>query len=275
MFRISAALMAGALAVSPAMAATIASTNWNAASGPAIVGSELSTVTFSEFSFAPGTFDTSLNHWAIPGSISSGTGLTLSGDGVIAIGPDGVSSYHAVPMGSDARPAPEGVGADGRYLSVPLNLDDAPTSSPNNSVTLSFADSSGAYSFGGAGIGAVRGFDFYWGSVDRENTLIVLTSKNPYMFSFGGAGVSDGVNFADWTSDEANRRVYVFLDPDETLQTITFASGNMAYELDTLRFTGIAAVPEPSTWAMLILGLGGIGQAMRSRRKLKPAMAVA
>ena len=37
--------------------------------------------------------------------------------------------------------------------------------------------------------------------------------------------------------------------------------------------TTIAAVPEPATWAMMLVGLGGLGVALRSRRK--PAVAAA
>ena len=43
------------------------------------------------------------------------------------------------------------------------------------------------------------------------------------------------------------------------------------YDLDTveaLNFsTSIAAVPEPATWAMMLLGFGGIGYSLRRRRK--------
>jgi hypothetical protein len=40
-----------------------------------------------------------------------------------------------------------------------------------------------------------------------------------------------------------------------------------AFERLVFTFNG-AAVPEPSTWAMMLLGFGGIGFAMRRRRKL-------
>lgn len=38
--------------------------------------------------------------------------------------------------------------------------------------------------------------------------------------------------------------------------------------LDDFRFTLSSAVPEPSTWAMMLLGFGGMGVALRRRRKL-------
>ena len=46
--------------------------------------------------------------------------------------------------------------------------------------------------------------------------------------------------------------------------------GNGAYQLQvSLEAPGItAAVPEPTTWAMMLIGFGGIGAAMRRRRTL-------
>lgn len=44
------------------------------------------------------------------------------------------------------------------------------------------------------------------------------------------------------------------------------------YHLDNLRIAG--AVPEPATWAMLILGFGVIGGAMRTRQQAKVRFAV-
>ncbi|WEK41784.1 MAG: NF038122 family metalloprotease [Candidatus Sphingomonas colombiensis] len=53
---------------------------------------------------------------------------------------------------------------------------------------------------------------------------------------------------------------------------------NKGYEFttaDIFRLAGLAGVPEPSTWAMMILGFGFIGGAMRSRsRKTKVRFAV-
>ena len=52
-----------------------------------------------------------------------------------------------------------------------------------------------------------------------------------------------------------------------------FNSGNGAVSYDTLKAT-VAAVSEPSTWAMMILGFAGVGF-MAYRRKSKPALIAA
>ena len=36
---------------------------------------------------------------------------------------------------------------------------------------------------------------------------------------------------------------------------------------------GLASVPEPAAWSMMLIGLGGLGTAMRARRRGTPARA--
>jgi len=38
-------------------------------------------------------------------------------------------------------------------------------------------------------------------------------------------------------------------------------------QIDNLALEGVAAVPEPATWAMMILGFGGVGATIRRRRQ--------
>jgi len=73
-----------------------------------------------------------------------------------------------------------------------------------------------------------------------------------------------------WTRDQ-------FLDPDWLRIGMDIVGGtnapkfNMAF---TLSGDPVAAVPEPSTWAMMILGFAGVGY-MAYRRKSKPALIAA
>jgi hypothetical protein len=59
---------------------------------------------------------------------------------------------------------------------------------------------------------------------------------------------------------------YIFIDP-------TFAGGDQFSLLisDGVGNTALSAVPEPSTWAMMILGFAGIGF-MAYRRRPNPAL---
>lgn len=43
-------------------------------------------------------------------------------------------------------------------------------------------------------------------------------------------------------------------------------TADSAFAIDNVRLTAVAAVPEPGTWAMMLLGFGGIGYSLRRRR---------
>ena len=83
-------------------------------------------------------------------------------------------------------------------------------------------------------------------------------------------GTSFPAGFTDlqaWTRDE-------FLDPDWLRIGTDIVGGNPAPTFNlAFSITGVDAVPEPSTWVMMILGLVGVG-AMRYRRR-KTAMLAA
>jgi hypothetical protein len=66
-----------------------------------------------------------------------------------------------------------------------------------------------------------------------------------------------------WTRDQ-------FLDPDWLRIGADIVGGGITAPTFNMAFsiTGVDAVPEPSTWAMMILGFAGIGF-MAYRRKIK------
>ena len=51
--------------------------------------------------------------------------------------------------------------------------------------------------------------------------------------------------------------------------SITYPGG---YAFDLVNVSVLGAVPEPSAWAMMLLGLGGLGAAMRSRGRSAAAV---
>jgi choice-of-anchor C domain-containing protein len=123
-------------------------------------------------------------------------------------------------------------------------------------------------------------------------TLSGLTIGHDYLVKFWLAGNPDGggsIKTAVVSDGGSQASVYNFLQPGNT-------KANMGWEEQSFRFTAydttadlhfsstqfnpygpaldgvsIMAVPEPATWAFLIMGFGGIGAALRSKRR--PAFA--
>lgn len=169
----------------------------------------------------------------------------LSGNGQIVQGFK--SGVYAQPYGDTTK-----------YLSVPQ-------SGANGTATL---DLSG-YNFDGV----VDGFSFYWGSIDTYNSLLINTSSGSTPFAFDGQNPPPPANGAQFDAAN-NRRVFFSLAPGETLNSLEFHSNGYAMELDDIVFTGkpdgpkvTAGVPEPTTWAMMLVGFGFVGGAMRSAKR--------
>ena len=106
----------------------------------------------------------------------------------------------------------------------------------------------------------------YSGSLDTYNTI-----------AFGGPGgvtytgtqlglVSGAANGAQTAANTNGVFDFFFTKP---VTSITFTSGANSYEIASIS----AAVPEPGVWAMMLVGFGGMGAAMRSRRKAAAAVA--
>ncbi len=134
---------------------------------------------------------------------------------------------------SDAGAAPFGDGTP--YLSVLRN----------GSVTVTVA--------GGATDNVLQ---FYVGSVDLYNSI-----------SFNTGGGFTGVDFTANNNGCQDAPCSGLLTFTGDFQSLTLTSGENSFEIDSVTsFT--RGVPEPSTWAMLVLGFMGVGF-MAYRRKEK------
>lgn len=108
----------------------------------------------------------------------------------------------------------------------------------------------------------------YWGSIDTYNNILITytdsTSDSVSSLSYGLLSPSNG-------DQGLNGSKYVNIFTDRAIQSITFSSTSKAFEFDNV---SVAAVPEPSTWAMMILGFLGVGF-VAYRRKSGAALRIA
>jgi hypothetical protein len=157
-----------------------------------------------------------------------------------------------------------------------------------------------------ANTGGVGGLTFTQGSFDQfaSNGFLGIggVGENLGTFSLGGTNLTyntpfsllvtfslpagttpgSGLYSALVTGSVTNSNTGgVFVDFDNTPQNFTFNGGSFSFSVNDLsvnagdtaaQITGvIRAVPEPATWAMMLLGFGAIGMTMRRRRR--PALA--
>ncbi|MBU1378659.1 MAG: PEPxxWA-CTERM sorting domain-containing protein [Alphaproteobacteria bacterium] len=111
--------------------------------------------------------------------------------------------------------------------------------------------------------GPVKSFQFDWGSIDSYNTLTIDSTGAEKIIVPGGNFINAANG--DRVSPGTNGLFTVWGTEGETFQSITLTSSGYSFEIDNLA-TSSVPVPEPATWAMMILGFGGVGATMRRRR---------
>lgn len=115
-------------------------------------------------------------------------------------------------------------------------------------------------------IGDIFNISFLWGSVDAYNLIEFLDTNGNVLASFTG---SDIFNPANGNQTDPNLNPVVRFDVTgndvSALTALRLSSTSNAFETDN--FT-INAVPEPATWALMLLGFGAIGFGMRRRREI-------
>lgn len=181
----------------------------------------------------------------IPGGASPAGGFTVIDTFDTADGLTGSNFQIKVPPadGEGAPPA-NSIPSGTAYLSV----------LGGGSATYTFA-------------GDVMAFEFDWGSVDSYNTLTInSTGADPIIvpgLSFANAANGNQVDAG------TNGLFRVTGTAGEHFNSITFSSTGNSFEVDNLAVS--AGVPEPASWALMILGFGGAGAALRSQRRRSAA----
>jgi hypothetical protein len=106
---------------------------------------------------------------------------------------------------------------------------------------------------------AMDRFGLYWGSVDTWNT-IAFYNGNTLIDSFTGSQIVPLIADGNQVDDHSNR--YVIFS-DLNFNKVILSSSQNSFEVDNIS----AAVPELSTWAMMLMGFAGIGFAAYRRAK--------
>lgn len=109
-----------------------------------------------------------------------------------------------------------------------------------------------------------RVFSFVLGTLDAFNS-VTLNFANSASQTFTGGQILVGDQNASTAigSPPASGRVTYDFGTSDFLTSITFASTQRAFEIDSLA----SAAPEPAAWALMILGFGIVGSALRRRRR--------
>lgn len=130
--------------------------------------------------------------------------------------------------------------------------------SSGNKATLTFAS-------------PVQYFSFLLGSPDTYNAVLINSTTN-------GVNSTETLTPADLevTPPDGNQSfaeyVNFYTTGDTTIDAIRFNSSSDAFEVSNF---SVSAVPEPSTWAMMILGFVGLGFMAYRRKQNGAAFSVA
>jgi hypothetical protein len=187
------------------------------------------------FSFAPGAASPGAGYVVID-DFNSGTPSNISG----------VFQIKTPPADGNGAPPANSVPAGTPYLSVLAG----------NSATI---DLNGPYA----------SFEFDWGSIDTYNTLVIHSTG-------GDLTVIPGGNFPNLANGNqalpgTNGLFTVTGTAGEKFTGITLSSAQNSFEIDNV---AVGAVPEPASWALMIVGFGLAGGMVRAKRR-NPAAATA
>lgn len=180
-------------------------------------------------------------------------GYTMSGNAVLMTGSiGGVSAAPAMPGSSSVyNPA---TGRDGsQYLSI----------QGGRSATITLP--------------GLRQISFYIGSIDMYNTLAFHYSDGSFELPvMTGGWVSDHtITQSNGDQQSGNTNGRLTLTFDKPIDSVVLGSSTNAFEISEIAGIRTGGVPEPSSWALIILGFGTAGSALRAQRRRQTSAATA
>ena len=166
----------------------------------------------------------------------------------------------------DARAVGSSIGLNAFVYSTDISgVADRPAFNSTGNYGAVLANGVYTIALGTAALGSANIFSFVVGSVDMYNSLLLRYSDGTSQLFSGNQIKLGGMANGDQESMATNGRVsYSTGALDPTMVSATFRSGQNSFEFDNI---AVRAVPEPSTWAMMILGFAGIGVVTYRRRR--------
>lgn len=190
------------------------------------------------------------------------TGGTPAGTAGVA------SSFAATTYTMDPGSQPFAASSSVSYFTSPAPGD--------GSAATPFGDTTAYVSIGSTTVpagatlatGGAHYIGLYWGSVDAYNTVDITDSGGTHHYTG-----SDALNPANGVQGPGGS-TYINFWSDLGITSVTFGSTAKAFEFDNLT---VAAVPEASTWAMMVLGFLGVGFLgyRKSSKSSRPAFRLA
>jgi hypothetical protein len=142
--------------------------------------------------------------------------------------------------------------------------------------TVAAAPAGDATAFGAAEVGKdaefsiltgqITSLSFYLGSLDDYNTITFFSGATQIgQFTGNDLTIPDPAN-GDQADGNTNRRYFFTFGAADNVNRVVFNTTQPAFEFDDIA-AAVSGVPEPSTWAMMILGFGFVGFMLRNGRR--------
>ena len=110
----------------------------------------------------------------------------------------------------------------------------------------------------------LKSLSLFVGSLDPTNS-ITFNGTGGFTQTFLGSTLFNPAQ-GNQSNGDNNRRFFFTFDPTDKVNQIVFTSGENSFEFDNIGALA-SGVPEPATWAMMLLGFGGIGFMLRSGKR--------